>query len=226
MIAVSVTAVAVLADYGIALLLKEEHGTRVLPIFIGPLEATAIDSHLKGEVPSRPLTHDLSLSLINNLHADLICAEIWKVENETFYAKLILSQHQVIEDGTQAARIEIDARPSDAVGIALRGGVPIYVDDQLMNQEGKLFTEENGNIIPVPQNFLESTPEEIPHIEVAQNIESVATDLLAPTIADGTQSDVVSLKIQLSTAIKEENYESAARLRDTISKLENAQKQA
>jgi bifunctional DNase/RNase len=222
MIPVTVNAVAVLAEYGIALLLKETTGNRVLPIFIGPLEASAIDSHLKGELPARPLTHDLVVTLINNLHADLLRVEIWKVENETFFAKLILSQRQVDLDGAQTTTVEIDARPSDAVGIALRGNVPLFVDEQLMNQEGKIFQVESGTLddpsLTLDLDALLQTPPgnntsiNLPIPEAILLPETTENELLPP--------DLVALKVRLNTAIKEEHYEEAARLRDTITNLE------
>ena len=97
-----------------------------LPIRIGPIEASAITAGVEGEPHTRPLTHDLLLSVIDELDARLISVSIVDVHGTTFFAKLQLCR----ADGT---RFETDCRPSDAIALAVRKGVPIYVREQVLD---------------------------------------------------------------------------------------------
>ena len=106
-------------------ILQEQNGTRVLPIWIGPGEASAIAMELAGMKFSRPLTHDLFASLITGLGATLTRVLITKVIENTYYAELI------IQRGTEV--FSIDARPSDSIAIALRMQAPIHVGDELLD---------------------------------------------------------------------------------------------
>lgn len=109
------------------IVLKEKNGTRLLPIVIGILEATAIKMEVSGYQPPRPLTHDLLNSTIQGLGATLTQIIVVKLEQNIFYAKLILQKG----DG-QA--VEIDARPSDSIALAVRAKAPIYVSKTVLDQ--------------------------------------------------------------------------------------------
>lgn len=111
------------------IVLKEKEGKRMLPVVIGIAEVNAIKLKLSGIKPPRPLTHDLLVSVIESLGAKLKKILIDKLENNTFYAKLFISV-----DHTQ--EILIDARPSDSVALALRAGVPIFVDEDVLKEAG------------------------------------------------------------------------------------------
>lgn len=111
------------------IVLKEKTGTRYLPVVIGIAEVNAIKLKLSGFDPPRPLTHDLLLSSIQALGAKLAEVRIDKLENNTFYATLVLSRN-----GT--GKVEVDARPSDSVALALRAGAPIFVHDSVLNEAG------------------------------------------------------------------------------------------
>ena len=113
------------------LLLEEVGGRRVLPIFIGAPEATAIAYALQGVVTPRPMSHDLLGSVITALGGQLFAAEITELNDNTFFANL-----RVVREG---AEINIGSRPSDAVALALRVGAPILVRDELMAAEGKIM---------------------------------------------------------------------------------------
>jgi bifunctional DNase/RNase len=113
------------------LLLEEVTGSRVLPIFIGAPEATAIAYALQGVKAPRPMSHDLLGNVIIALGAQLFAAEIIELRDNTFYANLrLLRDHE---------EINVSARPSDAVALALRVGAPILVHDDLMAAEGKIM---------------------------------------------------------------------------------------
>ena len=90
------------------------------PIWVGQFEAWAISYALEGETPARPMTHDLTMILLESAGATVMEAAITDLRDETFYASLTLR----LEDG---ATREIDARPSDAVALALRARCPVFV---------------------------------------------------------------------------------------------------
>ncbi len=107
-------------------ILQEMDGERVLPIWIGPGEASAIAMELAGMKFSRPLTHDLFYALLQGLGTELQRVLITKVVDNTYHAELILRR-----DGDV---VSIDARPSDSIAIALRAKAPIYAHDDLLEQ--------------------------------------------------------------------------------------------
>lgn len=107
------------------IVLKEKAGTRNLPIVIGLLEATAIKMKIGGIEPPRPLTHDLLKSTFEHLNARLEKVVIDKLENNTFYAKLV-----VCAADTQIK--QIDARPSDSIALAVRMDAPIFVEEEVL----------------------------------------------------------------------------------------------
>ena len=107
------------------LLLKESAGDRYLPIWIGQSEAAAIALQQQGVEPSRPLTHDLIRDLIAALGHSLREVRIVDLQEGTFFADLVFE-----------GDVTVSARPSDSVAIALRMGVPIYVEDSVMAEAG------------------------------------------------------------------------------------------
>lgn len=111
------------------IVLKEKEGNRFLPVVIGIAEVNAIKLKLSGVKPPRPLTHDLLVSVIESLGSKLQRILIDRLHNNTFYAKLYLS-------GNNGKEIIIDARPSDSVAIALRSGVPIFVEEEVLKEAG------------------------------------------------------------------------------------------
>ncbi len=111
------------------IVLKERQGDRYLPVVIGIAEVNAIKLKLSGIEPPRPLTHDLLLKTIQELGAKLREIQIDKLENNTFFAKLVISRNG-------SGEIKVDARPSDSVALALRAGAPIFVDEEVLNEAG------------------------------------------------------------------------------------------
>jgi uncharacterized protein len=107
--------------------LDEEPGHgRVLPIWIGQPEATAILLALEGVELPRPLTHDLMKNMLETLGALVERVEVTRVEDGTFYAAIIVR--------TEDHRFAIDARPSDSIALAVRLGAPIFVDDGVLDE--------------------------------------------------------------------------------------------
>ncbi|MGH7671363.1 MAG: bifunctional nuclease family protein [Gemmatimonadales bacterium] len=105
-------------------ILQEREGERVLPIWIGPAEASAIAMELAGVKFSRPLTHDLLKQVIVGLGADLRKVIITQVKDNTYFAELHIYRGDAV--------IQIDARPSDSIAVALRLKAPIYTNDTLL----------------------------------------------------------------------------------------------
>jgi bifunctional DNase/RNase len=106
-------------------ILQEHEGERVLPIWIGPAEANAIAMELAGMKFSRPLTHDLLKQVIVGLGADLRKVIITQVKDNTYYAELHIYRGDAV--------IQIDARPSDSIAVALRLKAPIFTSEELLD---------------------------------------------------------------------------------------------
>lgn len=113
------------------IVLKEKEGKRLLPVVIGIAEVNAIKLKLSGIKPPRPLTHDLLLSIIESFGGKLKKILIDRLENNTFYAKILISQNS-----DASKEIQIDARPSDSVALALRAGVPVFVEESVLKEAG------------------------------------------------------------------------------------------
>jgi bifunctional DNase/RNase len=111
--------------------LKDVASETVMPIWVGIFEANAIYIEIEKLSAPRPLTHDLARNLIQHLNAQLERVVITELRNDTFYAVLWLRQ--------QDEPVTIDARPSDAIALALRADCPIYVAEEVM-QSAKLNT--------------------------------------------------------------------------------------
>jgi bifunctional DNase/RNase len=107
--------------------LKEKAGKRTLPIIIGIPEASAIKLRISGMQPPRPMTHDLLKNIIEQLGASLKEVIIDRLQENTFYAKLVLDNHNSKE-------ILVDARPSDSIALALRANCPIFASEELLGQ--------------------------------------------------------------------------------------------
>jgi uncharacterized protein len=138
-----------MANYKRVVMLKEKHSTRYLPIWIGHFEADAIAIPMQKVPVSRPLTHDLLRLAISALGARLERVVINDLADETFFAKLILDQ-----DGKA---IEVDARPSDAIALAIRTDVPIFVEERVLDTAGMVFDgEAEGEAEPKERD--EGTP--------------------------------------------------------------------
>lgn len=125
-------------------LLQEESGDRYLPIWVGAVEATAIAYAQQGVTPPRPLTHDLLVDIIHGLDADISEVRITALSDGIFYATVDL----VVKDGSA---IEVSARPSDAIAVALRTSAPIRVDELVFEEAGVDIPETDTNAEPEDQ---------------------------------------------------------------------------
>jgi bifunctional DNase/RNase len=120
-------------------ILRDEINDRWLPIVVGPAEAQAIAFELEHVIPPRPMTHDLMKNLIISLDAKIIKVVVSDLRDNTYYATIDLKQN-----GTENA---IDARPSDAIALALRAEAPIFVEEKVMEQAS--ISEEMTRIEPM-----------------------------------------------------------------------------
>ncbi len=108
--------------------LRAGESARFLPIWIGPFEADAITIELQNVEVARPLTHDLLKNAIEKLGAEIERVAITALRDDTFYAELTLR--------VNGRRMMVDSRPSDAIALAVRAHVPIYVDEDVLEQAG------------------------------------------------------------------------------------------
>ena len=123
-----------MTNYKRVVMLKEKTSTRYLPIWIGHFEADAIAIPMQNVPVTRPMTHDLLGGVIGQLGAKLTQVVINELADETFYAKLVIDV-----DGRQ---VEVDSRPSDAIALAIRAKVPIFVEESVLDQAGMVFETE------------------------------------------------------------------------------------
>lgn len=126
-----------MTNYKRVVMLKEKTAQRYLPIWIGHFEADAIAIPMQNVPVSRPLTHDLLGSVIAALGGKVTQVVINELADETFFAKLIVDA-----DGRH---VEVDARPSDAIALAIRAKVPIFVEDTVLDQAGMVFENEGDS---------------------------------------------------------------------------------
>ena len=108
------------------IVLKDINADRYLPIWIGPYEAEAIAIRLREVEVARPLTHDLLNNVIGELGGEIAHIAVTDLRDDTFYARITV--------GLNGQRLEIDSRPSDAIALAVRANVPIFVEEDVMAQ--------------------------------------------------------------------------------------------
>lgn len=184
-----------------ALILKEINGLRRLPVIIGAFEAQAIALELENFKRLRPLTHDLFYDVIIKLGAAVQKIVIDDIKDGIFYATIFIRQN----DGKI---LELDARPSDAVAIAVRFRCPIFATHNVMDEASVLVNEEQQ--------------EEDKLTEQKQNVPSTPQNT-PPKSTENLQQKIESLISQIEEAILNEDYETAAKLRDEIKRLESQQ---
>ena len=131
-------------------LLKETQGERYLPIWIGPMEATAIAFAQNGMVPARPLTHDLFRDVLESFGVQLRTVNITALRDGIFFADLIFSNGK-----------EVSARPSDSIALALRTGTRIVCAEEVLDEAGVAIPDEQEDEVEKFREFLDTiTPED------------------------------------------------------------------
>jgi bifunctional DNase/RNase len=183
-------------NVGFILFLKGDEEGRVLPIFIGANEAQSIALALGEEPPPRPMTHDLLKSMLDSLDATVTRVEITDLRDGTFFGKVYANR-----DGIEES--EFDARPSDAIALAVRFEAPIFV-------ARKVFEEAAVSAVTASSKGREADEGE------GKSPEETESQPLTPTPA---LSPAEKLRADLDAAVREEHYEEAARLRDALRRL-------
>ncbi len=186
---------------GYAIILKEIAGTRRLPIIIGQYEAQSIALELEGIKPPRPLTHDLLKEIIETFGYSVSHVLISELKDSTFYAKIKFDSSSIEE---------IDARPSDAIALALKFSSPIYVSTENMDEIG-FVPDFDEQVLP---------KQEQP--EVSESLDTLENEAAEEEMKDLSNKDrkLLQLKGELDEALTNEDYERAAQIRDEIKKLE------
>ena len=140
-------------------ILRSQEGEGVLPIFVGLFEANAIAQQLDGSLSPRPMTHDLLGNLIVALHARVDCVVITDLRDNTFFAIIHLERN--------GEKLAIDARPSDAMALALRVKVPIFVEDAVLARSSASGEEGQVDEAERLRRWLETVdPEELGRYEM------------------------------------------------------------
>ena len=172
-----------------ALVLGEIEGTRRLPIIIGGFEAQAIAIELEKMTPSRPLTHDLFKTFFETFEIEITEILIYKLVEGIFYAKLICT------DGTK--EVEIDARTSDAIALAVRFNCPIYAFEFILKSAGVVLDD----LMSKSESPLSLSEEEVESPSAETGYKAKSTE---------------ELKNLLNSAIADEQYELASKIRDEL----------
>lgn len=175
-----------------ALVLGEHKGDRRLPIIIGMFEAQAIAIEMEKIIPNRPMTHDLFKSFAHEFKYKVDEIMISDLKEGVFFAKIVCTG--------EFGKVEIDARPSDAIAISLRFDTKIYTYEKILAEAGIVLSEE----------------EEIEEIASSQEEKEKPT----PKTKKASLKDysLEKLNQMLDKAIEEEDYEKAASIRDEISR--------
>lgn len=176
-----------------ALVLGEENGNRRLPIIIGMFEAQAIAIEIEKIAPNRPMTHDLFKFFADKFKFNVEEILISELREGVFFAKIIST------DGTRT--VEIDARPSDAIAIGLRFGVSIYTTEAILSEAGIVLNDA--------EEIDEDEEKELESVEIPQP--KTREELIK-------EMSIEQLNGMLEEAIKNEDYEKAAFIRDEIQK--------
>lgn len=179
------------------LVLGESEGRRKLPIVIGMFEAQAIAIEIEKIIPNRPMTHDLFKSFASNFQFSVDHILISDMREGVFYAKIICKSAQ--------KKVEIDARPSDAIAIAVRFEAPIYCASAVMAEAAIEFTEEDEKREQEASGG--GSTKKDPAKEKGKSQEASLKDF-----------SLDKLNQLLEKAISNEDYERAARLRDEINR--------
>ncbi len=165
MIRVTVDSVRVsLLTQNRVVVLRDSDSRRYLPIWIGQFEADAISFVLQSLTPSRPMTHDLLITIFLELNAQIEHVTINDIQDTTFYARISAT--------AASGPIEIDARSSDAIALALRANVPIFVAPHVFDQSSVPFDTEEQQDVPLfrspgntPSDAAPSSPADSPKSE-------------------------------------------------------------
>ncbi|MBO0356559.1 bifunctional nuclease family protein [Hymenobacter sp. BT186] len=184
-----------------ALILGEKTGNRRLPIIIGMFEAQSIAIQIEKINPNRPLTHDLFKSFAEHVHVAVLEVIISDLKEGVFYSKIVCS------DG--ATTFELDSRPSDAIAIGLRFGVPIFTVESVLSEAGIILSELDENA--------EDSDDDDDDEDDDTSGDNPSKPEPTPREPSG-QVSLDELTKMLAQALEREDYEKAAKIRDELNK--------
>ncbi|MXO33520.1 hypothetical protein GFU95_00640 [Apibacter sp. B3889] len=183
-----------------ALILEEDFGKRKIPVIIGSFEAQSIALALEKDItPPRPITHDLFTTFAKSFHIVVKAVFIYKLKEGVFYSNILFQNRDTDEE------IEIDSRTSDAIALAVRFEAPVYATKEILEKAG-VYTEMNEDELATESTFEKA----LDTIENQLNINDIED-----SFAHLTDSEINDL---ISKAIENEDYETAAKLRDELVK--------
>ncbi|WP_242918096.1 bifunctional nuclease family protein [Pontibacter liquoris] len=180
-----------------ALVLGERDGNRRLPIIIGMFEAQSIAIQIEKINPNRPLTHDLFKTFAEQVNVSITEILISDLKEGVFYSRIMCT------DGTKD--FELDARPSDAIAIGLRFGVPIYTVESVLSEAGIILSDLEDE-------------EENEEMAVKSSTSSTSSSSSSGAKESLSQTSVDELNKMLNDALEKEDYERAAKIRDELNK--------
>ena len=201
---------------------KEGELPRLLPIPIGEFEAAAIRMRLENDGPIRPISYDLLSSMANCLAINVRQVVIHNVRRSIYYARVVIEKDHTIKD--------IDARPSDAIALALRTDSPIYVSHALLDEVGLEPLKTDLDVEHTLNRFHEFEAQISKSLKIEAETANIrppkgSTEEAEAQLPPKKEQDELSLlQHQLQQAVICEEYEEAARLRDAIELLANKAK--
>jgi len=225
---------------GFAIVLKPLTRSKVVPIFIGPLETYSISSALDGQESERPLTHDLMKNVLENLKYGLEKVVVNDFSSGTFFARMFLKKI-----GSARGTIEMDSRPSDAIALAIRFNVPIFMEETVYDKVAVDVSILRDKKMEEAEELLSMLEESIPEEGMGDDhredmIQTILEEFgdSSSVIKGAQQSDLIPKKLKgsdnfqtkeevleqmLKVAVKKEAYEEAARLRDELREMRSTQ---
>lgn len=182
-----------------ALILEEDFGKRKIPVIIGSFEAQSIALALEKDItPPRPITHDLFTTFAKSFHIIVKAVFIYKLVDGVFYSNILFQNRETDEEK------EIDSRTSDAIALAIRFDAPIYTNKEIMKKAGVYMEMKENN---TGNSSFEKT---IDNIENQLKMED-----LEETFSHLSEAEINEL---INKALESEDYETAAKLRDELTK--------
>ena len=192
--------------------LQSSRDDATLPILVGGTEAASIQSSLSEKATERPLTHDLIGTVFEHFDARLQEVQIVEFREGTLYAQLVLESSE--------GWVHFDSRPSDAIALALKYAVPIYLADEILSQAGHAVKEsDSGGVLQVEGQVERSL---MPKEAVKSAIDALMKEMRAGEghSVGGLRGRLRDLEASLAQSVRLERYEEAARIRNQILELE------
>ena len=198
-----------ITDKGFVVMLKPINSERVIPVFIDYLQAQSMATALFNYKMGRPLTHDLINSIFKNCNIRLVNIIIDNVHLDTYYSKLVIDHN--------GKNIFIDARPSDAIALALRFQASIFIEEHVIEKVGMVLEDSSENAKEM--ELKSGIPYNYQVFDKENNSENTKKDLKNNNENSiKTKEEIQKL---LEQAVKEERYEDAAKYRDEHNNLDN-----